>query len=141
MDDAPWRYAGRRASSCEGRTIDPSIDERAQSDRRTRVDFMGLDVHAVRFVLSSARAGTDFSRTVMIGRQSLHVDARTLRRLLEESGWIQTRKVGRVRICAIEEEPFTAVERWLSEQRAIWEGRTDRLQQFVETVRVEESPE
>jgi DNA-binding transcriptional ArsR family regulator len=52
-------------------------------------------------------------------------------RLLEESGWIRTRKVGRVRICAIEEEPFTAVERWLSEQRAIWEGRTDRLEQFV----------
>ena len=59
-------------------------------------------------------------------------------RLLEESGWIRTRKVGRVRICAIEEEPFTAVERWLFEQRAIWEGRSDRLQRFVESVRVEE---
>ena len=62
-------------------------------------------------------------------------------RLLEESGWIRTRKVGRVRICAIEEEPFTAIERWLSEQRAMWEGRTDRLQQFVETIRVEETQE
>jgi DNA-binding transcriptional ArsR family regulator len=62
-------------------------------------------------------------------------------RLLEESGWIRTRKMGRVRICAIEEEPFTAIERWLSEQRAIWEGRTDRLQQFVETIRVEETQE
>jgi len=62
-------------------------------------------------------------------------------RLLEESGWIRTCKVGRVRICAIEEEPFTAIERWLSEQRAMWEGRTDRLQQFVETIRVEETQE
>jgi DNA-binding transcriptional ArsR family regulator len=62
-------------------------------------------------------------------------------RLLEESGWIRTRKVGRVRICAIEEEPLTAVERWLSEQRATWEGRSNRLQQFVETIRVEETPE
>ena len=62
-------------------------------------------------------------------------------RLLEESGWIRTRKVGRVRICTIEEEPFTAVERWLSEQRAMWEGRTDRLQQFVETLGVEETQE
>jgi DNA-binding transcriptional ArsR family regulator len=60
-------------------------------------------------------------------------------RFLEESGWIRTRKVGRMRICAIEEEPFTAVERWLSEQRALWEGRTDRLQQFVETLRAEET--
>ena len=62
-------------------------------------------------------------------------------RFLEESGWIRTRKVGRVRICAIEEEPITAVERWLSEQRAIWEGRTDRLQQFVETIGMEETQE
>src|ERR671911_3191693 len=62
-------------------------------------------------------------------------------RFLEESGWIRTRKVGRVRICAIEEESFTAVERWLSEQRSLWEGRTDRFQQFVETIRVEETQE
>ena len=62
-------------------------------------------------------------------------------RLLEESGWIRTRKVGRVRICAIEEEPFTAVQQWLSEQRAVWEGRTDRLQQFAETIGVEETQE
>jgi DNA-binding transcriptional ArsR family regulator len=60
-------------------------------------------------------------------------------RFLEESGWIRTRKVGRVRICTIEEESFTAVERWLSEQRALWEGRTDRLQQFVEPIHVEET--
>jgi DNA-binding transcriptional ArsR family regulator len=62
-------------------------------------------------------------------------------RLLEESGWIRTHKVGRVRICAIEKEPFAAVERWLSEQHAIWEGRTDRLQQFVETIRAEDTQE
>src|SRR5829696_1519293 len=62
-------------------------------------------------------------------------------RLLEESGWIRTRKVGRVRICTIEEQPFTTVDRWLSEQRALWEGRTDRLQQFVETLNVEETRE
>ena len=62
-------------------------------------------------------------------------------RVLEESGWIRTRKVGRVRICAIEEESFATVERWLSEQRALWDGRTDRLQQFVETMRVEETQE
>src|SRR5215212_2099489 len=60
-------------------------------------------------------------------------------RLLEESGWIRTRKVGRVRICAIEEEPLTAVARWLSDQRAPLERRTGRLQQFVETLRVEET--
>ena len=52
---------------------------------------------------------------------------------LEDSGWIQTRKEGRVRTCAIEKQPFAAVEAWLSAQRALWEGRTDRLEQFVTT--------
>lgn len=52
-------------------------------------------------------------------------------RFLEESGWIRTSKQGRVRTCAIETQQFAAVEAWLTEQRALWEGRTDRLEQFV----------
>jgi DNA-binding transcriptional ArsR family regulator len=51
--------------------------------------------------------------------------------LLEDTGWIQTRKRGRVRTCVLEKRPFVAVESWLSAQRALWEGRTDRLEQFV----------
>ncbi|MFC0447050.1 ArsR/SmtB family transcription factor [Rhodococcus jostii] len=50
---------------------------------------------------------------------------------LEDSGWIRTRKEGRVRTCAIEKEPFTAVEAWIAEQQDLWERRTDRLEQFV----------
>ena len=60
-------------------------------------------------------------------------------RFLEESGWIRTRKQGRVRTCAIERKPFGAVETWLSEQRRIWEGRTDRLEHFVTAA--QEKPE
>jgi DNA-binding transcriptional ArsR family regulator len=62
-------------------------------------------------------------------------------RFLERSGWIRTRKVGRVRICAIEDAPFAAVETWLAEQRALWERRTDRLERFVTTVDAEDRPE
>jgi DNA-binding transcriptional ArsR family regulator len=54
-------------------------------------------------------------------------------RLLEDSGWIRTRKQGRVRTCAIEQKPVAAIEAWLAAQRALWEGRTDRLEQFVTT--------
>jgi DNA-binding transcriptional ArsR family regulator len=50
---------------------------------------------------------------------------------LEEGGLIRTRKEGRVRTCAIEKKPFAAAEAWLSAQRALWEGRTDRLEQFL----------
>jgi DNA-binding transcriptional ArsR family regulator len=52
---------------------------------------------------------------------------------LEQGGWIRTRKVGRVRTCTIQTKPFAAVGSWLSEQRALWEGRTDRLEHFVTT--------
>ena len=52
-------------------------------------------------------------------------------RQLEQSGWISTRKVGRVRTCAIEADRFEEVQGWLEGQRLIWEQRTDRLEQFV----------
>jgi len=54
---------------------------------------------------------------------------------LEDSGLIRTRKAGRVRTCAIRKRPFAAIETWLSAQRALWEARTDRLEQFVTAVR------
>ncbi|RKH39962.1 ArsR/SmtB family transcription factor [Corallococcus llansteffanensis] len=50
---------------------------------------------------------------------------------LEGSGLIRTHKEGRVRTCALEKKSFAAVESWLSAQRALWEARTDRLEQFV----------
>ena len=56
-------------------------------------------------------------------------------RLLEDSGWIQTSKQGRVRTCGIDSKSFAAAEGWLSAQRALWESRTDRLEQFVTAAR------
>jgi len=53
-------------------------------------------------------------------------------RLLEESGWILTRKEGRVRTCTIEKTAFTAADAWLSGQRALWEARFDRLDALLE---------
>lgn len=62
-------------------------------------------------------------------------------RMLEGCGLIRTRKDGRVRTCAIETTPFAAAEAWLSAQRALWEGRTDRLERFVTTAQTKEKPE
>ena len=53
--------------------------------------------------------------------------------MLEESGLIRTSKIGRVRTCTIETERLAAIGSWLDQQRAIWESRTDRLEQFVTT--------
>lgn len=51
--------------------------------------------------------------------------------MLEAAGLIHTTKQGRVRTCAIDRAQLGAIDRWLDEQRAIWEGRTDRLDRFV----------
>ncbi|SMH55883.1 ArsR/SmtB family transcription factor [Mesorhizobium australicum] len=48
--------------------------------------------------------------------------------VLEEAGLIATSKDGRVRTCAIVPEALDPVRTWLDEQRAIWEGRLDRLE-------------
>ena len=62
-------------------------------------------------------------------------------RVLESSGWIRTRKVGRVRMCTIAEEPIAAIEEWLAEQRDVWEARTDRLEAFVTARPAEDTAE
>jgi DNA-binding transcriptional ArsR family regulator len=51
--------------------------------------------------------------------------------ILEESGLICSEKQGRVRTCSLQRARFAMVESWLFEQRAIWYGRTDRLEQLV----------
>lgn len=52
-------------------------------------------------------------------------------RKLEDAGLIETRKDGRVRTCAIVPTAFAPVRSWLDEQRALWEGRLDRLDDYV----------
>ncbi|MGV7120177.1 MULTISPECIES: ArsR/SmtB family transcription factor [unclassified Sphingopyxis] len=53
--------------------------------------------------------------------------------VLEASGLIRSEKRGRVRTCQIDADRLAAAEGWLAEQRAIWQGRTDRLAAFVES--------
>jgi DNA-binding transcriptional ArsR family regulator len=52
--------------------------------------------------------------------------------VLEESGVVRTEKVGRVRTCRIEPGGLRVAERWLSERRALWERRLDRLGQLLD---------
>ena len=51
--------------------------------------------------------------------------------VLEEAGLLATAKDGRIRTCAIVPEALDPVRTWLDEQRAIWEGRLDRLDDYV----------
>ena len=47
--------------------------------------------------------------------------------MLEESGLIRTRKVGRVRTCHIEPAGLQVAQRWIEKRRSLWERRLDRL--------------
>ncbi|MDW6025261.1 metalloregulator ArsR/SmtB family transcription factor [Mesorhizobium sp. BAC0120] len=51
--------------------------------------------------------------------------------LLETSGLVVSEKIGRVRTCRIEPKALGDVERWISERRRSWEGRLDRLGDFL----------
>jgi DNA-binding transcriptional ArsR family regulator len=47
--------------------------------------------------------------------------------VLEETGFVRTEKVGRVRSCRLESAGFKAVEQWAVEHRTTWERRLDIL--------------
>ena len=47
--------------------------------------------------------------------------------VLQQSGLVQSEKVGRVRTCRLEPAPMRTLEQWIAEHRAIWEQRLDRL--------------
>lgn len=53
-------------------------------------------------------------------------------KVLEDSGLIHSEKIGRVRTCRARIERLTAAENWLSQQRALWKARADRLADYVE---------
>jgi DNA-binding transcriptional ArsR family regulator len=47
--------------------------------------------------------------------------------VLQKSGLVSSRKVGRVRTCRLEPAPMRSVERWIERHRTEWESRLDRL--------------
>lgn len=50
---------------------------------------------------------------------------------LEAAGLVTSVKEGRIRSCALAPEAFAPVQDWLGEQRTIWEGRLNRLDDYV----------
>jgi len=52
--------------------------------------------------------------------------------VLEASGLIRSEKVGRVRTCRIGEAALGSAERWITDRRATWERRLDRLGQYLD---------
>ena len=59
--------------------------------------------------------------------------------MLEASGLVRSEKQGRVRTCRLEPKALAGAESWIAEQRALWEGRLDRLEDFLADMQAKES--
>lgn len=55
-------------------------------------------------------------------------------RRLEDGGLIGTEKRGRVRTCALKGGALAPARDWMAEQRLLWEGRHDRLEDYLRTM-------
>ncbi len=60
-------------------------------------------------------------------------------RALEASGLVRSEKQGRVRTCRLQPKALSAAETWIAEQRALWEGRLDRLEDYLEVMKAREN--
>ncbi len=55
-------------------------------------------------------------------------------RRLEEGGLIETAKAGRVRTCTLRVGALAPARDWMAAQRLLWEGRHDRLEDYLRTL-------
>jgi DNA-binding transcriptional ArsR family regulator len=60
-------------------------------------------------------------------------------KVLERSGLIRSEKVGRVRTCRIEPKSLMTAETWIAAQRAVWEARLDRLEDYLDGLQSKEN--
>jgi len=54
--------------------------------------------------------------------------------VLESSGLVATEKTGRTRLCRVTPAPLEHVQGWIEQQRAQWEARLDRLEDYLITL-------
>ena len=59
--------------------------------------------------------------------------------VLERAGLVSSTKAGRVRTYRLTPEPLEVVEGWMTTQRRLWEGRLDRFDEYVRSLKESES--
>lgn len=60
-------------------------------------------------------------------------------KVLERCGLVSSRKVGRVRTYSLAPDRLKLAEDWLGTQRRLWEGRLDRMDDYLLKLKQEES--
>jgi DNA-binding transcriptional ArsR family regulator len=59
--------------------------------------------------------------------------------VLARAGLVSSTKAGRVRTYRLTPQPLEVVEDWMTTQRRLWEGRLDRFDEYVRTLKETES--
>lgn len=54
--------------------------------------------------------------------------------VLESAGLVRSEKRGRVRTCSIRGDTLSLAEQWIHARRREWEGRLDRLGEYLKTM-------
>jgi DNA-binding transcriptional ArsR family regulator len=54
--------------------------------------------------------------------------------VLEAAGLVRSEKLGRVRMCSVQPETLSLAEQWIDARRREWEGRLDRLGDYLKTL-------
>ena len=106
---------------------------RHMPNQQTQLDrvFRALGDPTRRAVLSRLSAGSaavsELARAFDMALPSFtqHLD------VLEQSGLVRSRKVGRVRTYRLVPQPLKVAERWMAQQRALWERRLDQLDTYL----------
>ena len=59
-------------------------------------------------------------------------------RVLREAGLVRVRAEAQQRLYELQPEPFEQLETWVSSFRRLWEGRLDRLDDYVQQMKREQ---
>jgi DNA-binding transcriptional ArsR family regulator len=105
-------------SLAEVAPVDPVFQALADPSRRLMVDRLS------RGPASVSELARPLAMSLPAVVQHLHV--------LEASGLVESRKLGRVRTCSLRPSAMGAAEQWIAERRRTWEERLDRLGSFLE---------
>jgi DNA-binding transcriptional ArsR family regulator len=99
------------------RDVDLIFQALADPSRRAMVDRL------IRGPASVSELARPLAMSLPAVVQHLHV--------LEASGLVRSKKLGRVRTCAVEPTALRTAEQWIADRRTAWERSLDRLGQYL----------
>ena len=126
------------AHACHARLLAPILSQMANQQAQLTDVFYALADPTRRAIVSVLGRGPESVSSLAAPFTMALPSFMKHLSVLERSGLIRSRKAGRVRTCELVPKTLSQAERWIAEQRAVWEARTDRMAHFVEQLHQED---